>query len=240
MNRRTAEPRMLHSGPVPQPAPLPHPPANAPGPAGTGSHFLSPVRLSQAQKRALVQALAEQDIGDIPSCQLFAGAAEYELGTYHRYARLESAPAPEPAAPPVPPSLGALKTAASALLGTLEKAPCAEAVADVSLGSTWTDARQRRLCCEVYRLFKACDLPVEPPKPARPLAAVPSEPVADPSSTRRFVRSLARTFGECFEVAPTLAPGSPFRRALELVTATAGIRLGSLEAPALSGNAGLG
>lgn len=227
----------------PRRSPPSHPPqSTAPQtPIGTAaSRFLAPVRLSEAEKRRLIKAMVDQHIGDLPSCALFTGAAEYEVGTFHRYARLETAPAPAPETPPPTTDFSALKTAADHLLGTLEQTPGPEPSTEGQPENPWTLARLRRLRCELNRLVKACNLPVQAPGPAKPVAISPAEPVADVSSTRRFVRSLARTFGECFDQAPTLAPDSPFRRALALLTTATGIRLGSLELPSPSQPQGIG
>jgi hypothetical protein len=198
-----------------------------------------PLRLSEAQKRSLIRAMVEQQIGDLSNCQLFTGAAEYEVGTFNRYARLETAPAPLAEALSAGPDFSALGTAADQLLGTLDKAPDVPVANEEGAENPWTLVRSRRLRCELHRLVRACHQPVPPPKPT-PKPAVTGEPLVDAGSTRRFVRSLARTFGECFDQPATLDPGSPFRRALELITTATGIRLGALDTPALAGPQGLG
>lgn len=228
MNSRVQSSPPLHEGRSPQPAAPQSPSTSA------ASRFLAPLRLSAAQKRTLIKAMVDQQIGDLPSCQLFTGAAEYELGTFHRYARLESVPAPAQETPPPALDLSALESAATRLLGSLEQGAGPEPASDASPEKPWTLARLRRLRCELYRLVKACDLPAEPKRPTLPLLATSAEPVADAGSTRRFVRSLARTFGECFDETPTLAPDGPFRRALELLTTATGVRLGSLDLSAAS------
>ncbi len=229
MNRRVESPTPLRAGPAPHAA-VPQSPS-----AGTASRFLAPVRLSDAQKRALIKAMVDQEVGDPPSCQLFTGAAEYELGTFHRYARLETAPALQAEVEPPAPDLSALKIAADRLLGTLEQAPDLSPSPETTPENPWTLARARRLRCELHRLVKACGLPAPPARSVVALRTTPAEPVADAGSTRRFVRSLARTFSECFEEPPTLTPGSPFRRALELLARATDLRLGSLDSVALGG-----
>lgn len=235
MNMRVEHHRTLRQGRSPGLAAPNEPPPSGPRAAVSGSRFLEPLRLTEAQKRTMIRELGNQRIGDQESCQLFTGAVEYQLGTFHHYARLEEVPAPTAGPRQATPTLAGVKQAADALLGSLDRIPpervpeLAEAVEEA-----WRAAWIRRLRCELHRLAKACDQPAAPP----PVEATVKLPAADAATTRRFVRSMARTFEECFEQQASLTSGSAFRIALDLLTSAAGIRLGSLDTLAGKGPEG--
>lgn len=193
------------------------------------SRFVEPLRLTNAQKQAIVQALKEAQIGDYESRHLYAGAAEYELAAFQQYAHFEAVTVPTAPEHRSETSLSGLKTVADELIGQLAQT-AAERVAALEQRAATPDRQLRpgwitQLRCELFRLAKACEHPQEIAQPETTACVWR----ADPVSTRRFVQSAARTFEECFDRKAGVGPGSPFRFALDLVTSTAGIRLADLD-----------
>ena len=205
------------------------PKPKAKAPETERSRFVEPLRLTNAQKQAIVQALKEAHIGDYESRHLYAGAAEYELAAFQQYARFEEVAVPTAPEHRSETSLSGLKLAADELIGQIAQT-AADRVAALEQRSSVPDRPLRpgwvtQLRCELLRIARACEHPHEIDQPATTACVWR----ADPVSTRRFVQSAVRTFEECFDRKAGIEPGSPFRFALDLVTSTAGIRLADLD-----------
>jgi len=195
-----------------------------------GSRFVAPVRLTDEQKQQIVQALGQSRIGDEESRILFAGAAEYELAALRRYGRFDEPRTGEPPKAPAGPVLSGLRAAAEEVLEQLSNMP-AERLAALENRTAASPKRAREgwvllLRCELARLARNCE---GAPQVAAPPAG-PELPRVDPSASRRFTASLARTFEECFDQKTSSEDGAAaFRLALDLITSVTGFRLAGEE-----------
>lgn len=192
-----------------------------------GKRFVEPYRLSEAQRRAMLSPLEQQDIGDDESRSLFAAALEYDLAGCQELTE-PAVPSP-PAAPERPPSqedlaITALAQAAESLAEQLRDLDDA---AVLLLQQELADAdRFRRsygndyLESLGYELRRVADAG-EPHEQDVPTAPGGEPPISE--DTRRFVLRAADAFEDCFELKPDAEPDSPFVAALAAIAEATGI-----------------
>lgn len=170
------------------------------------SRFVDATLLDQGRKAAIIQALAERQIGDEVGREIFVGAVEYQLTAFaHHLGRAATGSTKRDRA------LGAVAEqvqAFSALLGRLPEA-ARGLLAERLVGDDGSrpDAGQdplRELGCELDHLERACRLSAETPRPT-------STPELE------LVHQLARAFAACFEETPTEAADGAFATALRLL-----------------------
>lgn len=199
--------------------------ASASQPKG-GKRFVEPYRLSDAQRAVLLGHLENQGTGDAGSRSLFAAAMEYDLAGCQVLAeQANEAPQPPPQLGPSDEALAALAETARSLADQLSRLD-AQAAQRLRQGLGETDRFKRTygegyLSClrqELLRIGSAG----EADTPRHEVAAERAPEVNE--IARRFVARAASAFGECFELAASSEPGSPFPQALEAIAAATGIR----------------
>ncbi len=191
-----------------------------------GKRFVEPYRLSNAQRAIILGPLEKQAIGDAESRSLFVAAMEYDLaGCQGLAAPPDEAPHSEPQPDPSDEALAALAGTARSLADQLARldAPTAQRLLR-GLGVTDRFKRtygEGHLSClrsELLRIGSAS----EADAPGREVASEGAREVNE--AIRSFVARAASAFGECFELAASSEPGSPFAQALEAISAATGIR----------------
>lgn len=221
------------------------PPSTEPTSSGTkqprGKRFVEPYRLSDAQRTALVDGLAEGDVGDAESRALFAAAMEYDLARFRElFAESQQDPR-SPAPPPTairPPALHkpaydlvGLARAAQALAERIDELD-ADGAAQLQRALTDADPFKRAygpayldaLRCELQRLATVGGQPAVSGQAAPPNPRTkPTPDVSD--AARRFVLRAASTFRDCFELPVTAQRSSPFLLTLKALKAATSIRI---------------
>lgn len=193
-----------------------------------GKRFVEPYRLSDEQRQSIVAALEDLPIGDDQSRSLFTAALEYNLSTGRKLM--------EPVADPLPPpkehkpgkeelAIAVLAQAAEGLAKHLQELE-SDASSLLQQELSKTDRFQRTygenylrcLGLELERIAGVAE-PLKQSPPQTPVELTLSE------DERRFILHTADAFKDCFELAPTAEPDSPFLRTLEAIIQATGIRI---------------
>jgi hypothetical protein len=226
----------------------PNPPP--PSQSSPKKRFVEPYRLSSEQRADMLAPLAERNVGDAASRELFAAALGYDLATCYELTVTNTEPGlpailPEPAAPEAAvargkaqlalpdPALAELAEAARVVAVRLDALdPTARTKLLQTLGGGdpfcrgYDDAYLSALRGELLRLATgvatvAVDAPAtEPPPPPKRTAPPKPSPAA-----RQFIARAAGAFEECFDQAPTAQVGGPFVAMLKALVEITGVRI---------------
>jgi hypothetical protein len=178
---------------------------------------MKPHLFGDAQREEILRAIERLDIGDDEGRRIFVFALEYELAQFE--ALKASAGAAEPAAmPAAAPQLTTVTEGARSLLETLRTLePAAEQILLEALStSDRFDRRHERGYLDALERELEC------------LAGLPATTATGPEPTlptaeRRFVRTLAKAYHDCFESQATPEPRGPFARLIQTLLPPLGI-----------------
>jgi hypothetical protein len=219
-------------------------PAEGPGKRPPKARFLEPYRLSEERRAALIRLLAEGDVGDGESRELFASAIEYDIAAA-RQALSREAPAaaepqpqavvaepaadarPSPAAmvPAAPQDLAGTARALAERIAGLE-VPVRDAIAELLQAQdrfrrSYDGSYLEALCTELTRLADAVAGCAQSLPPATIQA--PEPPLGE--GARRFLRRVVRVYQEVLESRADPQSAPVFGAVLSLVSQEAGITL---------------
>jgi hypothetical protein len=185
------------------------------------AQFMKPHLFGEAQREDILRSLTRMRVGDEEGRRIFVFALEYELAQFEAQREQTDEEAVTAAALQASPAVAPVGKAAGALLGALQNlTPDAEALLLEALAEG--DSFRRRhdaayleaLRSELHRLRDAADVEVA--------AAAPPEPSLT-AAERRFLKTLAKAYHDCFETPATADPKGPFARMIAKLLPPLGI-----------------